>query len=85
MRSIHSAIADNEGSSYVRRSNEQYGDSNWRDTLPDGGSDHLSAVGGDAFLLTATPTPEVRRKASLGDVLSEYRATKKGLPFGGPF
>ncbi|WP_164485593.1 hypothetical protein [Pseudomonas sp. R5-89-07] len=47
----HRAFADNEGSSYVCRSNEQYGDSNWRDTLPDGGPDHLPAVGGYAFLL----------------------------------
>ncbi|WP_177343729.1 hypothetical protein [Pseudomonas sp. 34 E 7] len=58
LRSIQGAIVDNEGSSYVCRSDEQYGDSNWRDTLPDGGPDHLSAVGGDALLLTETPAPQ---------------------------
>ncbi|UOB22368.1 hypothetical protein MRY17_16690 [Pseudomonas orientalis] len=65
LRSIHGAIADNEGSSYVCRSDEQYGDSNWRDTLPDGGPDHLSAVGGDAFLLSEMPASQVHRKMSL--------------------
>jgi hypothetical protein len=85
LRSIQGAIADNEGSSYVCRSDEQYGDSNWRDTLPDGGPDHLPAVGGDAFLLTETSASQVRRKAPLCVVLPEFQATKKGPPFGEPF
>ncbi|WP_164488024.1 hypothetical protein [Pseudomonas sp. R2-60-08W] len=81
LRIIHGAIADNEGSSYVCRSNEQYGDNDWRDTLPDGGPDHLPAVGGYAFLLIEMRSPQVRREVSLWQGIARIPSNKKGPTF----
>ncbi|WP_164484557.1 hypothetical protein [Pseudomonas sp. R3-52-08] len=81
VRIIHGAIADNEGFSYVCRSNEQYGDSNWRNTLPDDGPDHLPAVGGYAFLLIEMRSPQVRREVSLWQGIARIPSNKKGPTF----
>ena len=77
--------ADNEGSRYVCRTNKQYGDNEWRDTLPDGRPDHLPAVGGYAVLLTGHPKPESTPRGVYGRLWPKSQATKKGPPFGEPF
>ena len=55
---IHCVMPTMRGSRYVCRTNEQYGDHAWRDTLPTVRPGNLPAGGGDAVRLIGLSSPE---------------------------
>ena len=74
---IHGVMPTMRGSRYVCRTNEQYGDHAWRDTLPTVRPGNLPAGGGDAVRLIGLSSPERTPPGVLALLHPNFRQQKR--------